>query len=89
MDEKLKEELVEAIETAELRIGRKFDLGVVYEVLRYSIGKLSYIGKEMDYLPLLFENELRDHAMREEINRRGAMNDVLNLRPCPVSQPVS
>ena len=38
--------------------------------LRYSIGKLSYIGKDMDYLPLLFENELRDHAMREEINKK-------------------
>mgnify|MGYP006943505297 FL=1 len=30
MDEKLKEELVEAIETAELRTGRRFDPAVVY-----------------------------------------------------------
>lgn len=89
MDEKLKAELVKAIETAELRTGRKFDPAVVYDVLKYSINKLSYIGKYMDYLPLLFENELRDHVMREKINWRGAMNDVLNLRPCPVSQPVS
>ena len=77
-----------AIETAELGIGRRFDPAVVYEVLKYSINKLSRTGKEMDYLPLLFENELRDHAMRERINWKGAMNDVLNLRPCPVPQPV-
>ena len=89
MDEKLKAELVKAIETAELRTGRKFDPAVVYDVLKYSINKLSYIGKDMDYLPLLFENELRDHIMREKINRRGAMSDVLNLRPCTVSQQVS
>ena len=84
MDEKLQEELVDAVRTAELRTGRKFDLAVVFEVLRYSIGKLSYIGKDMDYLPLLFENELRDHAMREEINKRGAENYVRHLPSVPV-----
>ena len=34
MDEKLKAELVKAIETAELRTGRKFDPAVVYDVLK-------------------------------------------------------
>lgn len=64
--------------------GRKFDLGVVYEVLRYSLRKLEAIGKDMDYLPLFFENELRDHAMREKINRKGAVNNVRHLSPVPM-----
>lgn len=84
MDEKLQGELVDAVLTAERRTGRKFDLSVVFEVLRYSIRKLDYIGKDMDYLPLLFENELRDHAMREEINKKGAENYVRYLPPVPV-----
>lgn len=84
MDEKLQAELVDAVRTAELRTGSKFDIGVVYEVLKYSIGKLSCIGKGMDYLPLRFDNELRDHAMREAVNRKGAENYVRHLSSVPV-----
>lgn len=54
MDKKLQEELVDSVFIAERRTGRKLDLGTVYGVLRYSLRKLEAIGKEMDYLPLLF-----------------------------------
>jgi len=73
MDKKLQEELVDAIFTAYRKTGKRFDPRTVYDVLRYSLRKLEAIRKEMDYLPLLFENELRDFAMREEINRIGAL----------------
>ncbi len=84
MNEQLEEAMSDAILAAELETGVPFDFNTVYEVLKYSIRKLEVIGKEMDYLPLLFENELRDHVMREEINRRGELNRVLNMSSVPV-----
>ena len=74
MDKKLQEELIDSVFIAERRTGRKLDVGTVYDVLRYSLRKLEAIGKGMDYLPLLFENELRDFVMREEINCIGALS---------------
>lgn len=73
MDKGMENAMVGAIHTAELRTGRKFDFDTIADVLIYSARKLKAIGKGTDYLPLLFENELRDHVMREEINMIGAL----------------
>ena len=45
--------------------------------------------KPDSYLPLLYENELTDYYMRLEINVRGGMVDVCDLRALPVRQQVS
>lgn len=82
MDEKLQGVLVDTIRTAELRTGRKFDLGAACEVLRCSINKLRYIRMDMDHLPLLFEDGMRD---QEEINEKGVEKHVRHLPPVPVS----
>lgn len=84
MNERLEEALSDAVLTAELKTGVHFDFDTVYEVLKYSIRKMEVAGKGLDYLPLLFENELRDHVMRQEINRMGELNRVRNLSSVPV-----
>lgn len=73
MDKGMENAMVDAIHTAELRARRKFDFDAIADVLIYSAHKLKAIGKGTDYLPPLFENELRDYAMREEINMIGAL----------------
>lgn len=76
MNEKLKAVVL----SAEKQTGIRFSNSVIYEVLRYSLYKLEYIRKEMSYLPVLFENELRDYAAREEINKKRGTNYVYPVR---------
>lgn len=77
---KLNEKLKAVVLSAEKQTGIRFSNSVIYEVLRYSLYKLEYIRKEMSYLPVLFENELRDYAAREEINKKGGANYVYPVR---------
>lgn len=66
-------ELVNAKKAAEENIGIEIPDEVASGVLDYSIRKCEVAGKGLDYLPLLFENELRDYYMRLAINLKGAM----------------
>lgn len=68
------EELVDILFDVQHRLRYTFDLTDVFNILRYTIRKCEVNGKGEDYVPILFENELRDFVMREEINRRGRMN---------------
>lgn len=65
---------VELAEIAVRVLGVNADIGLAYDILKYSIRKCELNGKDEDYLPLMYENELRDYLMREAINVRGAMN---------------
>lgn len=49
--------------------GHRFDVMEVFDILQHSIRKMELIGKEEDYLPILFRNELEDHVMRKRINK--------------------
>ena len=49
--------------------GPRFDVMEVFDILQHSIRKMELIGKEEDYLPILFRNELEDHVMRKRINK--------------------
>lgn len=69
-------EIVKAIESAEAEMGRIIPEGVWLEVLGYSMRKLEVIKKPMDYLPILFRNELTDYYTRLEINLKGVGNHV-------------
>lgn len=68
------EELADIAMAAQRRMGPDLSLVDVYNVLRYTIRKAELNGKGDDYVPVLFENELRDFAMRKEINRIGGLN---------------
>ena len=67
----------ELASTAERVVGITFDPEVIYKVIRYTVRKCELNGKGEDYIPVLFENELRDYLMRREINERGELNYVL------------
>lgn len=60
--------LKEAIVNAEQTLGIHITGDVAAEVLMYSIRKCKVIGKDSNYLPLLFETELLDFHMRAAIN---------------------
>lgn len=46
----------------------KFNLKVFLDVLTLTIRKMELNGQRRDYFQILFANELKDHAMRSEIN---------------------
>lgn len=69
-------ELVNAKKAAEEHIGIEIPDCVANQVLDYSVRKCEVNGKGTDYLPILFENELRDYYMRLAINLKGAIAHV-------------
>lgn len=71
------EELVDILFDTQRRLHYTFDVMDVYDIMIYTIRKCELNGKDETYLPLLFENELRDHVMREQINLRGRMNQCV------------
>lgn len=52
----------------------RFELDDIAEIIRYTVRKADLNHKDADYVPLLFESELRDHVMRERINEMGRRN---------------
>lgn len=74
---------------AEKTLGFHIPEYVAEEVLAHTKRKCALNRKPDSYLPLLYENELTDYYMRLEINVRGGMVDVCNLRALPVRQQVS
>ena len=73
-EDALIQELTDILFDVQRRLCRTFDLMDVFNILRYTIRKCELNGKGEDYIPILFENELRDFVMREEINALGRMN---------------
>ena len=66
-------DLAKAKEAAEEKLGFEIDDETAAAVLAYSARKCIANGKGTDYLPLLYENELRDHYTRMAINTAWAM----------------
>lgn len=77
-------EIREARALAEKRLGFEIPDEVAEEVLQYADRKRRLNNKPESYLPLLYENELRDHFMRLAITMRGEMNRVCNLQKVSV-----
>lgn len=69
--------LKEAIINAEQILGFHISGDVAAEVLMYAIRKCKLIGKDSNYLPLLFETELLDFHMRAAVNARTERNSVV------------
>lgn len=68
--------LAEAVMVAEIKTGTQFSERTVQDILQHSCRKLRIIKKDLDYLPILFENELTDHVMREQVTMKGAVVNV-------------
>lgn len=83
------ETIVGAIEATEKELGILIPEDVWVEVLIYSHRKLEHIKKPLEYLPILFRNELADFYARLEINLKGVANHVQRMLAKPLSPPVS
>ena len=70
------EKIVAAIESAERKLNKQIPDVVCFDVLLHSMRKCMVAGKDEAYLPILFENELLDHYMRQEINEKGGCGNV-------------
>lgn len=64
----------EALKAAEAQTGWMFSADEAYRILKHTERKAELCGKDDDYIPLLYENELRDFVMREKVNRAGEAN---------------
>lgn len=83
------EQIIGAVESAESELGFRIPNDVWSEVLVYSHQKLAYIQKPVEYLPILFKNELFDFYTRLEINTKGVANHVQRMLAVSVSSQVS
>ncbi len=70
------EELADIVYDVQSRIGYRFDLMEVFEIARHTVRKAELTGQDESYVPILFENELRDFVMRKCINVMGGMANV-------------
>lgn len=66
--------LADIVFDVQQREGYQFELGDIAEIIRHTVRKADMNHKDADYVPILFENELRDHVMRERINEMGRRN---------------
>ena len=73
MDRRI-EDLVDILFATQRRLGYTFDVIDVFNILTHTIRKCELNGKGEGYIPILFENELEDFVMREQINLLGRMN---------------
>ena len=66
-------DLEKAKMAAEDKLGFEIPGSVAGKVLDYAVRKCVANGKDADYLPILFENELRDYYTRLFITLKGVM----------------
>lgn len=68
------QEIQDIVSGVEEKLGWVFFPDEIEDVLQYTIRKAALNRKGDDYIPILFENELRDSVMREKINYMGRKN---------------
>ena len=54
--------------------GFGFDVDDMVSIMQHTVRKADLNGKDEEYVPLLFRNELEDYVMRERINAIGRRN---------------
>lgn len=59
--------------------GHQFLPEDIAQIIRHTVRKADLNREDEAYVPILFENELRDHLMREEIN------EMRRKKPCAKS----
>lgn len=73
------DEFDDIVKQVEDKTGYIFDDSEVRDVFAYTLRKCEINKKGPDYVPILFENELRDYLMRAHINMRGEQNRKARL----------
>lgn len=51
--------------------GYQFEPEDIVQIIRHTVRKADLNHEDESYVPILFENELRDHVMRERNNEMG------------------
>lgn len=69
------EEIRRIVVGVEAKTGWTFRYKDICEILQYTEQKAMNNGKGKDYVPILFENELRDFVTRSVINAKGRLNE--------------
>ena len=64
-------EIVSRVEKNEKYLFTAYEIA---DVLNYTCRKCRAVGKPDDYIPVLFENELSDYALRKNISAKGVIN---------------
>ena len=75
MDGKIAEAMVDILHQVQREVGYTFSFDEVYATAVQTRRKVNLDGKGDDYIPVLFENELRDLVMRNQINFLGRLNE--------------
>ena len=68
------------VSEVETKTGYKFSTQEIFGVLLHTVRKCKINKKDADYVPILFENELRDHVARSAVNCLGFMNYLNNKK---------
>lgn len=68
------EQIMQIVKEVQQKVQYIFTADEVQDVLAYTRRKCEVNGKGEAYVPILFENELRDYVAREYINFMGRMN---------------
>ena len=69
-----KETIQEIVNDVEQRLQFTFFPEEIEALYQYTLRKAQMNGKDADYVPILFENELEDAVMRYAITCRGELN---------------
>ena len=83
MDRKIAEAMVDVLYQVQREVGYTFSFDEVYATAVQTRRKVDLNGKDDDYVPILFENELRDLVMRSRINLLGRLNECAKFAITP------
>lgn len=73
MDRKMAEAMVDILYQVQREVGHTFSFDEVYATVVQTRRKVDLNGKGDDYISVLFENELKDLVMRNQINLLGRL----------------
>lgn len=82
MNRGIAEAMVGVLYQVQREVGYTFSFDEVYDTAVQTRRKVNLNGKGDDYVPILFENELRDLVMRNRINLLGELMMENGLQMC-------
>jgi len=83
MDRKIAEAMVDTLYQVQRELGHTFSFDEEYATAVQTRRKADLNGKDDDYIPVLFENELKDLVMRNRINILGRLNECAKFAITP------
>lgn len=82
-------DLEQVVRNAEEKLGLFIPDSIAANVFQYAKRKCEVVGQPIEYLPILFENEITDYFLRLAVNMKGEENYVSALPPNTVPSQMS